>query len=391
MKKIALIYNTLGHPELPYETALRKALLRQNEGQLEFLVYSCTPQDRDVLPEDQLLYTSTRMNTLKRWMKYALLHPHKWILFLKERKSKNKLTAIITLWAKFAPLIAKDPDMVHLMTAAYYPKFEDVINPSKMVVSFRGADIVLLPMYTPKWAELIRDHLFPKVACAHFVSNYLRDEGLKWGGRLENSKVIRIGVDPDILTHAKKDVFAGSTKTILTAMGRLTWQKGFVYAIQAVAILKERGYSIQLNIIGQGDSLSELYYWRRLLHLEDEVNILGFLNSNEKYDYLKSSDIYIQPSVTEGLCVTIMEAMAMGLPVIASEIGGIPESIVNRETGILVPPANADALADAIIELITSKDLMKQMGEAGRKRLVDNFSLDQEAHEWLAFYSTLPV
>lgn len=389
MKKIALVYNTLNHPELPYETALCNGLLKNHQDQLCFLIYSCNPEDKDTLSEKQLLYSSTRGNTIFRWMRFSIQHPLKWVQFLIKNIGSRKLNSIIVQWAKFAPLIIQHPDVIHLMTAAYYPQIKDAVDSSKTVVSFRGADIVLLPMYRPEWTSIIRNDLFPKVNCVHFVSNYLMEESFKWGGTKDNSKVIRIGVDPCVYQPKVERDENHHYEITLTTIGRLTWQKGFVYALKAIKILRDQGYSVQLNIIGQGESSSEIFFWRRLLQLEDCVNIVGFLNKNEKIDCLNSTDIYIQPSITEGLCVTVMEAMAMRLPVIASNVGGIPESVVDRETGILVPPADPKALAEAIGELINNGELRKAMGSAGRKRVVDHLSLEVEVEEWSKLYGSL--
>lgn len=388
MKKIALIYNSLGHPELPYETTLRNGLLCKRQNLLHFVIFSCNHADRDVLPESKLLYSSTRTNTIKRWLLFTFLHPFSWIRFLKRNLGSQRVSLIINKWAKFAPLIVVNPDIVHIMTAATYQKIKEVIDSTKIVVSFRGADIVLLPMYKPDWVSLLHNDLFRNVKCAHFVSKYLMEESLIWGGRNENSKVIRIGVDPYVFQPNPEYKKLDDT-IVLSTIGRLTWQKGFIYALQAIRILKDNGYPIILNIIGQGESSSEIYFWRRLLKLENEVNIVGFLEKSEKIDLLNRTDIYLQPSITEGLCVTVMEAMAMELPVIASNVGGMPETVCDMENGLLVPPADPYSLSTTIELLIKNPDFRTRLGKAGRKSILDKFSLEREIEEWQNLYVSL--
>ena len=149
------------------------------------------------------------------------------------------------------------------------------------------------------------------------------------------------------------------------------------------------GYDIQYNILGDGKLYNEVFYWRRLLGLEDIVTLSGNLDRNGVKEYLASSDIYIQPSITESLCVAIMEAMAMEIPVIASNVGGIPELVQNGETGILIEPGEPQALADSIIKLIENKDLRVDMGKKGRKRIIDHFSIERERSDWIALYLSM--
>jgi colanic acid/amylovoran biosynthesis glycosyltransferase len=389
MKKIALIYNSLGHPELPYETSLRTELLRRQNNQLQFLVYSCTEADKDVLAEKSLLYTTTRLNTLKRLFQFSVLNPVKFSKYIFHQSKKTTLREALKQWVKFAPLIIDEPDVIHLMTAAYFPKIKDVIDLNKLIVSFRGADIVLLPMYIPGWKDCLREELFSGVGCVHFVSCYLRDESLKWGGKLENSKVIYIGIDSNPKVSGTRGVKGHYESILITTIGRLTWQKGYITALKAIRILKNMNYPVRYQIIGQGDGRSEVYFWRRELDLENDVEIAGFLTDDEKEKCLSSTDIYIQPSITEGLCVTVMEAMAWGIPVVASITGGIPETVIHGKTGILVNPSDPQALALALKDLIENEEMRRKMGVAAQKRIAEEFSLQHEADEWIKLYLAL--
>jgi glycosyltransferase involved in cell wall biosynthesis len=89
---------------------------------------------------------------------------------------------------------------------------------------------------------------------------------------------------------------------------------------------------------------------------------------------LASLHLYVQPSKSEGFCVAAHEAMQAGLPVIASDVGELSQSVITGETGVLVPPGNPDALAEAIKSCISTPERLKKMGEAGRARLLSRFS-----------------
>jgi len=107
---------------------------------------------------------------------------------------------------------------------------------------------------------------------------------------------------------------------------------------------------------------------------------------NDPYPLLAALDIFVMPSLAEGLGVAALEAMACGLPVIASAAGGLRDLVTHRTTGLLVPPGDAAALAQAIVELATDRELRTSMGSAGRARVLDGFSMEAMARRTLALY-----
>jgi glycosyltransferase involved in cell wall biosynthesis len=110
---------------------------------------------------------------------------------------------------------------------------------------------------------------------------------------------------------------------------------------------------------------------------QDVPNILGLL------------DVFVLPSLWEGLPIALLEAMAAGLPVVATAVGGTPEVVVEGETGFLVPPRDPEALAEAILRLLREPDLRRRMGEAGRKRVAEHFSVEQMVQKTEALYEHL--
>ena len=100
-------------------------------------------------------------------------------------------------------------------------------------------------------------------------------------------------------------------------------------------------------------------------------------------------DVFVLSSVTEGISLTLLEAMASGLPVVVTNVGGNPEVVVDGETGFLVPPKNPEKMAEAIITLLKNKELAKKMGVAGRKRVEEKFSLERMVREYEEIYRNL--
>ncbi|HET6279098.1 MAG TPA: glycosyltransferase family 4 protein, partial [Candidatus Polarisedimenticolia bacterium] len=106
-------------------------------------------------------------------------------------------------------------------------------------------------------------------------------------------------------------------------------------------------------------------------------------------DLMEGFDLFVQPSLWEGFGVTLLEAMAAGLPIVASRVGGIPEIVRDGETGCLVPPGDADALAEECLRLLHHPDLAARMGDAGRTRLEEQFGIDRLVGETATLYREL--
>jgi glycosyltransferase involved in cell wall biosynthesis len=152
---------------------------------------------------------------------------------------------------------------------------------------------------------------------------------------------------------------------IVGSVGWLTDIKGHKYLIEAISKLKQNFPALHLVIVGSGDRQEALLKLAELLGLRDTVHLLGHRDDVEAC--LAGMDLFVLPSLNEGMGRALVEAMAAGLPVIASRVGGIPAVISHEQTGLLVPPGNADALADAIRRLLDRPDWARQLGlAAGR-------------------------
>jgi glycosyltransferase involved in cell wall biosynthesis len=163
-------------------------------------------------------------------------------------------------------------------------------------------------------------------------------------------------------------------KKCIGSISRLSTEKGHFFLIQAIAKMVNQGYDIFGVFLGEGGLRSKLIQQTSELAIKDRVFFLG--NIDNVYPWLKQFDIFILPSLWEGIPLALLEAMSIGLPVIASNVGGIPEIIQKPEFGLLVPPQDSDALAENIINLLNNQHLRKMIGESGRKHVLDNFSID---------------
>jgi glycosyltransferase involved in cell wall biosynthesis len=173
---------------------------------------------------------------------------------------------------------------------------------------------------------------------------------------------------------------------VISALGALEPRKGHRYLIEAVAALASAAPSIKLRcfIAGHGSIRTDLEHQIAHLGCAERVKLLGRID--DPRGLLWASDVFAMPSLKEGLGIAALEAMASGLPVIASRVGGLCEVVEHDRTGILVAPADPDSIASAIGRLAEASALRSQMGAAARARAVENYSMEKMAARTLALY-----
>ena len=181
-----------------------------------------------------------------------------------------------------------------------------------------------------------------------------------------------------------------SAPPLILAVGRLIAKKGFADLIGACGLIAERGKSFQCEIIGEGPLENELRGQIERLNLQNRVVLPGAKQQREVRQRLAAANVFVLPSVIDpeggmdNLPTVIMEAMATGLPVVSTKIGGIPEMVVENETGFLLRPGDAVALADAIEKVINNLSLAQKLGQAGCERAQELFSIEKNVRELCA-------
>jgi colanic acid/amylovoran biosynthesis glycosyltransferase len=181
-----------------------------------------------------------------------------------------------------------------------------------------------------------------------------------------------------------------SDPPLIVAIGRLIAKKGFANLIRACALLVERGRSFRCEIFGEGPLEKNLRAQIEDLGLQERIQLPGPKPQREIRGRLADATVFALPSVSEpeggmdNLPTVIMEAMATGLPVVSTRIGGIPEMIVENETGFLVQPEDAVALAGAIENVTNDRSLGQKFGQAGYERAQKLFSIEKNVRELYA-------
>ncbi len=206
-------------------------------------------------------------------------------------------------------------------------------------------------------------------------------------------RLVRLGIEePDFMERglAREQLSARMARPLpenvlwLGALSELTWNKSLHTLLGAAASLKERGVHAGVVILGDGEERAFLQTLIEERNLEEEVRLVGFVPDGSRY--AKAFDIFVLPSRTEALGYALIEAGYAGLPVVASNVGGIPEVVESGMTGLLVPRENSGALADALELLIKNAARRSQLGAALQKSVQQKFALERMVKETLALY-----
>ena len=222
------------------------------------------------------------------------------------------------------------------------------------------------------------------------VSSALRDDLIAQG--LSPAKVIMVhnaidltafaaNVDP---TKTRSDLHIVNGFPIVTMVGRLSPEKGHHVLLQCAPLVLRRIPVVHFLIIGQGKLEGPLKHMASLWGLADSVSFLG--HRDDVPSLIKLSDVVVLPSLREGLPITLLEALALERPVVASAVGGVPEVIRDGETGYLVPSADPERLATAIINVLTDRQKAARMAQRGRQYVQRRFVPEKMACETLQVY-----
>jgi len=181
---------------------------------------------------------------------------------------------------------------------------------------------------------------------------------------------------------------SNSTGINIITVGRLQAVKNFQILLEAIAKLNQSGYqNIKLRIVGDGVERDNLQHFAETLKIAPLTEFLG--DRQDVPDLLQKSDIFVLPSLIEGISNTILEAMSCGLPIIASHVGGNPELIIDNQTGYLFQTENVFELASAIEKYIKNRSMISQHGMNSRKRIEEQFSLELMVAQYQSTYHQL--
>lgn len=240
----------------------------------------------------------------------------------------------------------------------------------------------------PAWFAGMKYGLYDRVICiSEGIAEVLRRE------RVAQSKlrVVRSAVDPLPWSRPEpRDVFLGEfgltgETPVIGVVAQLIERKGHRYLFEALARLRDRDW--RLLVFGQGALRQQLEELARSLDIGPRVSFPGFRKDLPRW--MGNLDLLVHPALMEGLGVSLLQASAAGVPIIASRAGGIPEAVRDGENGLVLPPADVDALTAALQRLLDDPAERRRLGDGGRKLIAREFSTDTMVEGNLEIYRRL--
>lgn len=286
-------------------------------------------------------------------------------------------------FSEYFPILKLNPDVVHFEFGTLAYRFNDIKKfvDCKVSVSFRGYDI--------NYVGLEDDEYYSKVWQQfdgfHFLGNDLKNRAVKRG---YTSGKIEALIPPAIDTNFFQPVTQKKTeeKLKIISVGRLVWKKGYEYALQAVAVLKQNNIPFEYHIVANGNHKQAILFTIHELGLTHEVKIISSSTTEEVKKMLLASDVFLHPAVSEGFSNAVLEAQAMGLPVITTDADGLAENVVDSETGFVVPVYDVQAMADKLRWCYDNKELLNAIGQKGIQRVQAHFRIEDQIKKFEAFY-----
>ncbi len=358
------------------------------------------PKLKNISKESHTLYHSTKyilpLNVkyfLKAHCYYLLNNPLKYfkiIFFLVTRHFENRLKDRIRTLFHFyegvylAKIINDEGDITHIH--AHYASHPTTLA----LVVHLLTDLTF--SFTAHAYDIWTDKLFikEKVDASKFVitcTKYGNEQILKLCGANEINKINVIYHGVDLNKFMPYNKVTNEKNVVLLNIGRLIKSKAHANFIEACKVLNDEKYNFQCLIIGDGPLYNELYSLIEKYRLQKHVRLIGKVFHDEIIDYYQKADIFVLPSISgENLPNVLLESLALRLPVIATNIAGIPELIKNRSTGLLIQPNITNDLVNAIKLLINDKELRLRLGENGRKYVCDNFNVENSLEKLKSLY-----
>jgi colanic acid/amylovoran biosynthesis glycosyltransferase len=315
--------------------------------------------------------------------------------FLNPWKYGNEVATLKSFYRTVTLLHDGSYDIIHCQFGTLAPialAYRDAgILKGKLITTFRGIDI---SKYVKENGTRVYDRLFKEGN--FFLANceFFRERAMKLG--CEPNRIVVHGSGLDCRKFSfKPRHFPTDGKVRIATTGRLVEKKGIEYGIRAVAKLAKFYPNIEYNIIGDGELKEDFEKLIIELDVGKIVKVLGWKQQQEILEILDTCQIFVAPSVTaadgnqDAPVNTLKEAMAMGLPVISTFHGGIPELVEDGISGFLVPERDADAIAEKISYLIQHPEIWEGIGKAGRVRVEEKYDMHKLNDELVKIYKQM--
>jgi len=303
--------------------------------------------------------------------------------------ASGSLPAALKQWARLGPMRRVPFDLFHCQWPRAAVELQSYLASLRCpkVLSLRGTQINVTPWTKPQFAQQLRGVL-PLFSSFHAVSEAMKAQALALGVPDAQLAVIRPAVDVNRLPPVKR---LGTPSPVLriVSVGRDHWKKGYVHALDGLAEARKEGLKDwSYEIIGPGAFEAEKFQVRDLAL--DQVSFVGGLPHAQVLERIGQADLLLLPSVEEGLANVVLEAMALGTPVLSSDCDGMPEAIVDGGNGLLFAAGNAESLAHGLVRFAAmTEEARRQMARAARHTIEERFALARQVDLFIELYSRL--
>ena len=287
-----------------------------------------------------------------------------------------------------AQLAELQPDLVHFgygTLALGRMHMRDILG-CKVVVSFRGYDINYHGLEDPH----VYDDLWAHADMVNCVSQDVWARAQRRGCPPEKPHMV-ITDAADLSRFAAPERVFGEVGTEdrplrVLSIGRLHWKKGHEFGLQAVRALVDAGVEVRYRILGDGPHRESILFGIHDLGLEKHVELPGARRADDVREAMAWADVCLHPAISEGFCVSVIEAQSMGLPVVCTDADGLGENVADGVTGFVVGRRDAAALTERLAQLAADPALREQMGAAATRRAHERFGFDRQIGELETLY-----
>lgn len=252
------------------------------------------------------------------------------------------------------------------------------VNGCKVVVSFRGYDINYFGLDDPH----CYDDVWTAADALHLVSEDIWRRAQRRSCPPDKPHlIVTDAVEMRRFTAPERQAEPVGTQDRplrIVSVGRLHWKKGYEHALSALQALRERGVHFEYRVLGDGPHREAILFAVDELDLVGPVELLGARDVNEVQEAMRWADVCLHAAVSEGFCVSVIEAQAMGLPIVCTDADGLAENVADGVTGFVVPRREPGALTSRLVELAADPELRLRLGKAARERAERLFDLPRQ-------------
>jgi colanic acid/amylovoran biosynthesis glycosyltransferase len=326
--------------------------------------------------------------------KLIIMQPQLYLTIVKMlRQNSTNWIQFLKRSCRVLPPFLDNLDIFHIQwakTLVQYPEFIEKLT-CPIVLSLRGTHINVSPI-SDEGFSLSYKKYFPRINGFHAVSQAIAEEAEKYGADINKITVINPAVDEKLLNY-KADKVNNLDSEILhiISVGRCHWIKGYTFVLDAMSILSKEKVDFNYTIIAGGRDQENILYQIHDLGLNECVSFINDeLSHDEVLKKVSECDLFLLPSLEEGISNAVIEAMALGLPVISTDCGGMGEIIKNGENGFLVPVRDADSMAGTIRKFIDLDEMKKNnIIFNARETIKHNHLLFYQVDQFKSFYSKI--